>query len=297
MRSNSITIEENYIDPDRIEKMKKKIDHLQQLEQPEQKSKEWYVYRYNLITASSLWKVFGTESQVNSLIYEKCRPVEEVNFEFAVTSGPLYWGVKYEPVTIMIYEDMFRTQIGEFGCLPHPKHSFIGASPDGINIDPLNLRYGRMLEIKNIYNREITCIPKQEYWIQTQLQMEVCDLDECDFVETRIKEFETKEQFLSDREHEYKGAILQFLPKFKPCDMSKNEQVLANNKITYVYAPLNLLSTDLDAYIDKEIEKHHQFILTKVDYYYLDEFSCILIKRNRDWFDTCLSKFKIHGTL
>ena len=88
-----------------------------------------------MITASSLWKVFGTESQVNSLIYEKCRPVEEVNFEFAITSGPLYWGVKYEPVTIMIYEDMFRTQIGEFGCLPHPKHSFIGASPDGINID------------------------------------------------------------------------------------------------------------------------------------------------------------------
>lgn len=292
MRSNSITIEENYIDPDRIEKIKEKIDHLQEIEQPEQKSREWYVYRYNLITASNLWKVFGTESQVNSLIYEKCKPFEEVNFEFSLSSGPLYWGVKYEPVTIMIYEDMFRTQIGEFGCLPHPKHSFIGASPDGINIDPLNLRYGRMLEIKNIYNREITCIPKQEYWIQTQLQMEVCDLDECDFVETRIKEFETKEHFLSSTEHEYKGAILQFLPKFKPCDMSKNEQVLANNKITYVYAPLNLLSNDLDAYIDKEIEKHDQFILTKIDYYYLDEFSCVLIKRNRDWFDTCLPKIQ-----
>ena len=47
MRSNSITIEENYIDPDRIEKIKEKIDHLQELEQPEQKSREWYVYRYN----------------------------------------------------------------------------------------------------------------------------------------------------------------------------------------------------------------------------------------------------------
>ena len=272
--------------------MKNKIDYLQNIEQPEQKTREWYVYRYNLITASNLWKVFGTESQVNSLIYEKCKPFEEVYYEFSQQSGPLYWGVKYEPVTIMIYEDMFRTKIGEFGCLPHPKHNFIGASPDGINIDPLNFRYGRMLEIKNIYNREITCVPKQEYWIQTQLQMEVCDLDECDFVETRIKEFESKEEFLSSTNYDYKGVILQFLPKFKPCDISKNEQVLSNNKISYVYAPLNLIHNELDLFIEKEVEKHEQFVLTKIDYYYLDEFSCVLIKRNRDWFETCLPKIQ-----
>jgi len=291
-RSNSITLEEPYIDPNKIEHMKNKIDYLQNIEQPEQKTREWYVYRYNLITASNLWKVFGTESQVNSLIYEKCKPFEEVYYEFSQQSGPLYWGVKYEPVTIMIYEDMFRTKIGEFGCLPHPKHNFIGASPDGINIDPLNFRYGRMLEIKNIYNREITCIPKQEYWIQTQLQMEVCDLDECDFVETRIKEFESKEEFLSSTNYDYKGVILQFLPKFKPCDISKNEQVLSNNKISYVYAPLNLIHNELDLFIEKEVEKHEQFVLTKIDYYYLDEFSCVLIKRNRDWFETCLPKIQ-----
>ena len=45
-----------------------------------------------------------------------------------------------------------------------------------------------MLEIKNIVNREINGIPKKEYWIQMQLQMEVCDLGECDFLETRFKE-------------------------------------------------------------------------------------------------------------
>ena len=48
-------------------------------EQPEQKTREWYQFRYNLITASNLWKVFGTESQVNSLIYEKCKPFEEIS--------------------------------------------------------------------------------------------------------------------------------------------------------------------------------------------------------------------------
>ena len=46
-----------------------------------------------------------------------------------------------------------------------------------------------MLEVKNIYNREIRGIPKEEYWIQMQIQMETCDLDICDFLETRFLEY------------------------------------------------------------------------------------------------------------
>jgi hypothetical protein len=45
-----------------------------------------------------------------------------------------------------------------------------------------------MLEIKNIVNRDITGEPLHHYWIQMQVQMEVCDLDVCDFLETRFKE-------------------------------------------------------------------------------------------------------------
>ena len=97
-------------------------------------------------------------------------------------------GVKYEPVTILIYEDMYKTKVEEFGCIQHPEYNFIGASPDGINIDETNNKFGKMLEIKNIVNREITGIPKTEYWIQTQIQMETCDLNECDFLETRFSE-------------------------------------------------------------------------------------------------------------
>jgi hypothetical protein len=43
-----------------------------------------------------------------------------------------------------------------------------------------------MLEIKNVVSREITGIPKPEYYVQMQLQMEVCDLEECDFLETKL---------------------------------------------------------------------------------------------------------------
>lgn len=71
----------------------------------------------------------------------------------------------------------------------------MGASPDGINVDVNSERYGRMLEIKNIVNREINGIPKKEYWVQMQMQMEVCDLDECDFLETKFVEYENADVF------------------------------------------------------------------------------------------------------
>ena len=207
-RSNSITFED---ENEKVEILKHKINFLKEQEQPEQKTKEWYQFRYNLITASNLWKVFGTESQVNSLIYEKCKPLQEISHD-SLQSGPLFWGIKYESVTVMIYEDMFHTKVHDFGCIKHGKYPFIGASPDGINVDETNIRFGRMVEIKNIYNREITGIPKKEYWIQMQLQMEVCKLETCDFVETRIKEFDDMEEYLDKREeYEYNGIVFIFL--------------------------------------------------------------------------------------
>ena len=71
-----------------------------------------------------------------------------------------------------------------------------------------------MLEIKNIVNREITGIPKKEYWVQMQLQMEVCNLPECDFLETRFKEYEDERgAFLKDGGFDcskIKGIIICF---------------------------------------------------------------------------------------
>ena len=98
----------------------------------------------------------------------------------------MHHGHKYEPLTTIFYEKMYNTKIGEFGCIKHKTIKHLAASPDGINIKKNNSRYGRLLEIKNIVNREINGRPKKEYWIQMQMQMECCDLDECDFIETTI---------------------------------------------------------------------------------------------------------------
>jgi len=269
-----------------IDIIQKKIDFLQRIPQPAQKTKEWYDFRNGLISASNLWKVFGTESQRNSLILEKCQPSSGFDYSRLGTDSAMHWGNKYEPVTVMVYENMFETKIGEFGCIQHPKYSFIGASPDGINIDPSNLRFGRMLEIKNIVNREITGIPKQEYWIQTQIQMEVCDLDECDFMETRFLEYESDEAFYKDIDREYRGVILHFI-----------ERDLKHNSVPiYKYMPIDI-SLDIEN-IQKWIQTTREdyrdegLVLFNTLYWYLEEYSCVLIERNQIWFDNAVPKIE-----
>ena len=88
----------------------------------------------------------------------------------------------------------------DFGCIPHKEFKNIGASPDGINTDPKSSRYGRMVEVKNRFSESvpITGIPKEEYWIQMQLQMNVCELNECDFLETRFKQYDNYQDFIND---------------------------------------------------------------------------------------------------
>ena len=173
-----------------ITKMEKKINILKRKYQPEQKSNEWYLFRHNRLTASSVWKAFSSEATKNQLIYDKCKPFDIEKFNNVSTETPMHWGNKYEPVSIMFYEKHYNTKVDDYGCLVHDKYPFLAASPDGINNCPLSERYGRMLEIKNIVNRDINGIPKFEYWIQMQIQMEVCDLNECDFLETRFTEYD-----------------------------------------------------------------------------------------------------------
>jgi putative phage-type endonuclease len=249
---------------------------LKSLPQPTQKTTEWYEYRHNLLTASSIWKALSSESQRNSLIYEKCKPLADEKSNW-FGGGSLQWGILYEMVSVMVYEKKYNTRVADFGCIQHINHSFIGASPDGINVDPKSDRYGRMIEIKNIVNRDITDKPKEEYWIQMQVQMETCDLDECDFIETRFKEYESPEAYADDINQESKGVILCFLQRNVP-----------DSKPIYKYMPLDLDMTYQDWIINTKDDFKDTLVLYTTTYWYMDEFSCILVKRNPNWFQSAL---------
>ena len=155
------------------------------------------------------------------------------------------------------------------------------------------MRYGRMLEIKNIFNREITGVPKKEYWVQMQLQMEVCNLESCDFVETRIKEFESQEEYIEKcSEHEYYGIVVVLMPIFKPCDLSSNDDVLVYNKNKLVH---RLLTEGTVEEIKSEVDcikEDNEFYISEINYWYLDELSCVFVKRNKLWFEKSLPLIK-----
>ena len=271
-----------------LPKMQKKIAYLQQVPQPEQRTPEWYEFRYQHLTASNIWKAFSTQSTQNQLIYEKCQPLfgggssassgEKNIFNMVNIESPMHWGQKYEPVSIQLYETLYKSKVSDFGCIPHKTIDFLAASPDGINTDSELERYGRMLEVKNIVNREITGIPKMEYWIQMQVQLEVCDLNECDFLETRFIEYADEETFQQDIDMKRKGLMMLF--------MQKNGQPL------YEYAPLALAVVDYPAWQEEMMEKHCELNWLKNIYWKLDQISCVLVLRNKLWFAHALPILK-----
>ena len=267
------------IDTNEIEK---KIDLLRSIVQPVQRSPEWYAFRWNLITASNAYKALDSQASINQLIYEKCQPLKtfednDSEIKMVNTNTAMHWGQKYEPLSVMIYEDMYKSKVEDFGCIQHQVYKFLGASPDGIIIKSETGRYGRMLEIKNPVSREITGIPKKEYWVQMQLQMEVCDLDECDFLETKFVEYPDYTSYKNDvnSNNMHKGTIIYFHKK--------------DGTPFYVYQPLNLkLDDEISKWEDEILEKYqseqYDYIFLKFIYWKLDKLSCVLVLRNHEWF-------------
>jgi putative phage-type endonuclease len=284
-RSNGL--ENNDINNNINNEIQNKIDKIKAKPQPPQRTPEWYHFRHNLITASNAYKAFESQATVNQLIYEKCQPIKVFDSP-SPNSSPvmvnvnttLHWGQKYEPLSVLIYEKIYDTKVDDFGCLQHDTYMFLGASPDGINIDISSERFGRMLEIKNVVNREITGIPKKEYWIQTQLQMEVCDLDDCDFLETRFVEFENESAFYEDTTDKKKGIIMYFhSPDGKP---------------HYIYKILDIINKEQITKWEEEIMEQNEKtrVWIKTIYWKLEEMSCVLIQRNRTWFQTNIGQIE-----
>jgi hypothetical protein len=172
----------------------------------------------------------------------------------------------------------------------HPEWQFLGASPDGINIDPESPVYGRMVEIKNIVNRDIDGIPLDAYWVQMQIQMEVADLEECDFVETRIKEYATREEFYESA-NPYKGAVATFVPRITIESIIKRETPL-DRKPFYEYLLLDSSNQNTDSDVDEWVlskkSANPDYVLSNTVYWGLDQYSCVLVKRNRAWFNAAI---------
>lgn len=118
-----------------------------------------------------------------------------------------------------------------------------------------------------------------------QIQMECCNIDLCDFIETRFKEYETEEEFYNEINKELnRGIILHYIDK--TLEQSQTPH--------YEYMPLHI---ELDRETikkwikDKNMEKS-DYILYEVKYWYLDEYMCVSVRRNQLWFQEAIHKIK-----
>lgn len=112
-----------------------------------------------------------------------------------------------------------------------------------------------------------------------QLQMETCDLNECDFLETKFIEYESVIDFENDgtftrtKDNKYKGIMILFNNSNSPL---------------YEYCPLGSTYEEYINWETKILDKHKDKEWLQNIYWKLDIVSCVLVLRNKLWFKKVL---------
>ena len=276
-----------------IENLENQIKELKKIPQPEQRTPEWYIFRNNRLTASDLGTIIGVNpyEQYNTILLKKCG----VEKPFYMNKNILR-GVKYEEVICNIYEYRNCVKVFEYGCIPHPIIGHFGASPDGIvDIGSENKNYlGRMLEIKCPGSRPITGFIPGYYHAQVQGQLEVCDLDYCDFVECKIAEYTSDDEYYNDyyKEDDSKKYYLRENGLEKGVVVEAYNKKKEKNK--FYYSKLGLNRKEIKKWenecFDKILEDDNmEYLMTT--YWKATEYNELLIKRDKEWFNKeCVPK-------
>ena len=269
--------------PERLVYLRNQVKELMKRPQPEQRTPAWYEMRNNMITSSDWGSVTGDNKykSYNDLLLSKCGQAKPF------WAGPaIKWGVKYEEVANMIYMYRNNCKVLEFGCIQHHTHDWLGASPDGISTD------GVMLEIKCPMSRQITGIPPPYYWVQVQGQLEVCELDRCDFLECKLEEYFSESHYFEDKND--KDIRLTKAGKEKGCVLVFRDKTTQDPK--FIYSKIGITKEELEPWIIEEKkkffadEKHKNMYFSIASFWKLLYSSCVPIYRDQDWFKETLPK-------
>jgi len=295
--------------------LKDQVKYLQTVFQPEQRSPEWYTMRKDMCTASDIGSILELSKYGNrkQIILKKCG------------KGPPFTGNKftrhgqcYEDIACSIYMSRRKDcKVLEFGLIQHPKISFLGASPDGITTD------GIMIEIKCPYTRKINgdiySASTFGYWVQIQIQLEVCNLNKCDFFECGIVEYKNEEEYMEDvynsdevtslniiHEKAHKTAKPMASPWAPAGDSNLSYIKIPDNRRSsnglekgiigrlynkdtreneYIYPPFNVSTRKQLKAIKKKTKKldNHLTFVSNI-YWKLNKSSNVIVLRDKNWF-------------
>lgn len=168
-----------------------KVKQLKESPQIPQRSQAWFENYGKVLTASEFSALFQMNKRRKDLVYSKAHPSQEqTSFRHACPTDEMNaigWGIRFEQVVKQLIEHKDKCKIYESGRIQHPTNTHLAASPDGIIEESLHAaQIGRLVEIKCPYSRAIGKEIPSEYWIQMQIQMEVTDVDECEYIEANL---------------------------------------------------------------------------------------------------------------
>jgi putative phage-type endonuclease len=152
-------------------------------EYAEQRSQEWLDLRDEMITASDIASAIGDNryESVDAFIKKKV-----LKTKWAGNAATAH-GTLLEPMVRDLYDARTGRKSHEIGLVRHREYHWLGASPDGVTED------GLLIEIKCPLTRKIEPKVPKHYLPQVQLQLEITDLEECDFVQYRPAKDEASE--------------------------------------------------------------------------------------------------------
>ena len=163
-----------------------RVQELLAAEYAEQRSEEWLGLREGMITASDCASALGENRYETPESFIKKKVLRTKWAGNAATAH----GTLLEPLVRDLYDAKYGKKSHEIGLVQHPKYPWLGASPDGVTED------GLLIEIKCPLTRKIEPKIPKHYLPQVQLQLEITDLEECDFVQYRPAKDDRPEEFV-----------------------------------------------------------------------------------------------------
>ena len=320
--------------PDKYLDIWNQYKFLEAIPQPVQKSDAWFAARDLIISASSGAQAIDESKYEGwfAMVIAKLGLGEPFKENFHV-----HHGKKLETVATLLYEYIYNVKIGEFGLVPHiaePNISFLGAIPDGIctnctldgKFSPL---VGRMVEIKCVTTRQLNITGPENmwvkgekdmaicphiYWVQMQLQLECCDLEECDFWQCKLKNFwsdRTLRLAMDDIKPVHtvgQGVVIEIDPQLEYGTLIEllpiDKELKSYEKIewfgAYIYCDKLACSLDEKICWAQDMKRNWKtyypeyakdYTFGKILYYHLQQSHCYLVMRDREWFKEALPRF------
>jgi hypothetical protein len=237
--------------------------------QLEQRTEGWYLDALGLLSASQFSVILKPTRSRGQLVLQKasCTPIDtsaRKNVVHTEDLTPFTWGIRFEPVVKQIYQHLTSTKVIDLGRLKHPEDPRLAASPDGLVTEGPPPTIGRFVEFKAPVTRTILNKVPEEYMAQMQIQMEVGNVEECDYLEVKFQSKYNETTWSEIPEDApYKGVLHTIADK-------------EGQLLRYEYSPLHILDWT-------PILQEHEQLIESIPWW-TSKWFLKTIGRSRAWF-------------